>query len=273
MKSFLETYGVAIFTLVIIAILIAFAGPLGMKIKNATTDKVSQIEQIGKDEVYVAATGRPKPPKEAVDQVWCYIDKNNELVISQNKITAPSDALVKEKQVTAPSYITSDRSLIHNARFDGAVMPKSCSWWFKNCTKLTEIKNMENLYTDECSDMQAMFDACSSLTNLDLSKFNTNKVTNMPDMFCGCYSLTNLDVSSFDVSQVTTMSSMFRQCSNLTSLDLSNWNINNVTNFGSMFYNSTNLKSITATQATKDKLSSYYSQVPNGCTWTIVESK
>lgn len=33
MNNFLETYGKAIFTLVIIAILIAFAGPLGIKIK------------------------------------------------------------------------------------------------------------------------------------------------------------------------------------------------------------------------------------------------
>lgn len=46
MNNFLETYGKAIFTLVIIAILIAFAGPLGIKIKNATTKKVCQTEQI-----------------------------------------------------------------------------------------------------------------------------------------------------------------------------------------------------------------------------------
>lgn len=99
MSNFLETYGKALFTLVLIAILIAFSGPLGIKIKNATTDKVSNTEELGNDAVYVASTGRPNTPKEAVDKVWCYIDKNNELVISQNKITAPSDAIVKEKLV------------------------------------------------------------------------------------------------------------------------------------------------------------------------------
>ena len=46
MSSFLEQYGKAIFVLVLMAILIAFAGPLGIKIKNATTDKVCQTEQI-----------------------------------------------------------------------------------------------------------------------------------------------------------------------------------------------------------------------------------
>ena len=54
MSKFLETYGVAIFVLVLMAILIAFAGPLGLKIKNATTDKVSQTEQIGCNEISAA---------------------------------------------------------------------------------------------------------------------------------------------------------------------------------------------------------------------------
>ena len=49
MSKFLETYGVAIFTLVLIAILIAFAGPLGLKIKEYTLEKAKQTEQIGSD--------------------------------------------------------------------------------------------------------------------------------------------------------------------------------------------------------------------------------
>ena len=77
MKGFLETYGVAIFTLVLVAIIIAFAGPLGMKIKNATTDKVSQTEQIGNTEITAVMTKdnnsgtseiiRPTEPVEAVN--------------------------------------------------------------------------------------------------------------------------------------------------------------------------------------------------------------
>ena len=51
MSKFLETYGVAIFTLVLMAILIAFAGPLGLKIKEYTLEKAEQTEQIGKDEI------------------------------------------------------------------------------------------------------------------------------------------------------------------------------------------------------------------------------
>ena len=39
-----------------------------------------------------------------------------------------------------------------------------------------------------------MFSDCSSLTNLNLSNFNTNNVTNMEYMFFGCSSLTNNNI-------------------------------------------------------------------------------
>ena len=53
--------------------------------------------------------------------------------------------------------------------------------------------------------MSYMFTACSRLTSLDVSNFDTSKVTNMSRMFANCSSLTSLDVSSFDTSQVTDM--------------------------------------------------------------------
>ena len=94
MSSFLEQYGKAIFVLVLIAILIAFAGPLGIKIKNATTGKVCQTEQIGKDEITVAmgknddseigGVVRPNEPETALDQVYCIYYDNLEMTISQN---------------------------------------------------------------------------------------------------------------------------------------------------------------------------------------------
>ena len=41
--------------------------------------------------------------------------------------------------------------------------------------------------------MSVMFGGCKSLTNIDLSNFNTQNVTNMNFMFGGCNSLTNID--------------------------------------------------------------------------------
>ena len=246
MSKFLETYGVAIFTLVLIAILIAFAGPLGLKIKEYTLEKAEQTEQIGKDEITVATGGtvRPAEPAEAVDQIWCYLDKNGELVISQNKITAPDDAIAKEKQLSCPSSIVYMASQIKTVRFIGAVKPKTCRQWFYYCRDLTEIKNIENLYTNECTDMYDMFDGCEKLISLDVSHFDTSNVTNMSCMFRNCENLTSLDVSGFDTSKVTNMSLMFSECKNLTSLDVSNFNTENVTNMRYMFEYCKNLTSL-----------------------------
>ena len=41
-----------------------------------------------------------------------------------------------------------------------------------------------------------MFKGCSSLTSIDISKFNTEKVTDMKSMFDGCLSLKSIDVSN-----------------------------------------------------------------------------
>ena len=46
-----------------------------------------------------------------------------------------------------------------------------------------------------------MFRGCPSLTNIDLSNFNTNNVTNMSDMIYGCSSLTNMNLSNFNANK------------------------------------------------------------------------
>ena len=79
-----------------------------------------------------------------------------------------------------------------------------------------------------------MFDGCSALTTLDVSKFDTQNVTDMRGMFDGCSALTTLDVSKFDTKNVTNMISMFSGC-RLTTLDLSNFDTQNVTDMSWMF--------------------------------------
>ncbi|WP_185500908.1 BspA family leucine-rich repeat surface protein, partial [Listeria innocua] len=80
-----------------------------------------------------------------------------------------------------------------------------------------------------------LFYACTELTSLDLSNFDTSQVTIMRAMFYGTSSLTSLDLSNFDTSQVTDMSIMFSRLSSLTSLDLSNFDTSRVTNMIGMF--------------------------------------
>ena len=114
-------------------------------------------------------------------------------------------------------------------------MPTSTAFWFANCSSLTSIVGIENLKTDEVTNMSGMFWACWGLTSLDLSSFNTQNVTNMSFMFEVCNKLQSLNLSSFNTQNVTDMSCMFDSCSGLTSLDLSNFNTENVTTTTSMF--------------------------------------
>ena len=60
-----------------------------------------------------------------------------------------------------------------------------------------------------------MVSGCSSLTNINLSNFNTNNVTDMGHMFHGCSSLININLSNFNTNNVTNMSGMFSGCKKL----------------------------------------------------------
>ena len=49
--------------------------------------------------------------------------------------------------------------------------------------------------------MNGMFCNCESLTNLDISNFDTSNVKDMGDMFTACHYLTSLDLTCFDTSR------------------------------------------------------------------------
>ena len=122
--------------------------------------------------------------------------------------------------------------------------PTTTLYWFGGMSNLTNITGMDNLKTDEVTDMGDMFSGCKSLTSLDLSNFDTSKVTGMSWMFSGCESLTSLDLSNFNISKVTDMSRMFSGCKSLTSLDLSNFDTQDVTNMEYMFVGCESLTSL-----------------------------
>lgn len=122
--------------------------------------------------------------------------------------------------------------------------PTSTRSWFMRCSSLTAIIGIENLKTDNVTDMANMFSYCTSLTSLDVSGFNTANVTDMSYMFDNCRSLTSLDVSGFNTANVTNMASLFFECSGLTSIDLSNFNTSNVTSMSAMFVGCSGLTSL-----------------------------
>ena len=116
--------------------------------------------------------------------------------------------------------------------------------FFALMNKLAKIEGLDLLNTSKVTNMEAMFERCFLLTELDLSTFDTSQVTNMSQMFGACVVLNNLNISTWDTSKVTNMSSMFSNCRKLTSLDLSNFNTAKVTNMGAMFQGCSSLTTL-----------------------------
>ena len=112
---------------------------------------------------------------------------------------------------------------------------KKTDYMFWNCRSLTNL-NLSNFNTQNVTNMSNMFNWCESLKNLNLSNFNNQNVTNMSCMFCNCKSLTNLNLSNFNTQKVTSMFQMFCNCKSLTNLNLSNFNTKNVTDMMNMFH-------------------------------------
>ena len=109
------------------------------------------------------------------------------------------------------------KKVVFDASFANA-RPTSCCRWFADCFYLTEIEGIENLNTQNVTDMSWMFICCYALTSLDVSNFNTQNVEDMTDMFLGCEGLSLLDLSNFNTERVENMSSMFSGCSTLQTI-------------------------------------------------------
>lgn len=81
--------------------------------------------------------------------------------------------------------------------------------------------------------MDSMFCECTTLTSLDLSRFDTSQVTDMSWLFGYCFNLISLDLSNFDTSKVTTMNNMFSSSKKISYIKckqaFKNWCITNQT--------------------------------------------
>lgn len=139
--------------------------------------------------------------------------------------------------------------------------PTSTAFWFDGLYNLNEIEGVENLNTDNVTDMRSMFEACSSLTSIDFSHFNTENVTSFDHMFWNCTSLTNLDLSSFNTQKVTSTYWMFALCNRLTSVNLNGFNTSSMETMEGMFYDCASLAAIQAGSAAIPD--SIYAQIEN----------
>ena len=174
---------------------------------------------------------------------YAVFDEATNTLTFKRDTNKPAGAFALNEDYNAPGWYKPDdygdntniiKKVVFDASFANA-RPTSCYNWFYGCTDLTNIEGIENLNTENVTDMSGMFYGCPALTTLDVSKFDTKNVTNMSNMFHWCFVLTTLDVSNFDTQNVTNMSSMFYGCHALTTLDVSNFDTQNVTNMSNMF--------------------------------------
>ena len=134
---------------------------------------------------------------------------------------------------------------------------------FNGCSALKSL-DLTKFNTANVEFMYHMFDGCSALTSLDLTNFNTANVEYMNNMFEGCSALKSLNLTNFNTENVTNMSCMFMGCSGLESLNLTNFNTENVTDMSSMFSGCSALKSLDLTKFNTAKVEIMYMMF-NGC--------
>ena len=150
------------------------------------------------------------------------------------------------------------------------IAPTTAAQMFYECKNIIKIFNIENLHTENITNMaemfchlekintidisrfdtskvtsmSRMFDCCCKIDNLDLSGFNTNNVKAMNQMFFGCGLLKEIDVSGFSTGCVENMWGMFNGCSKVEILNVEVFDTSNVKNMGQMFNECQSLKSI-----------------------------
>ena len=102
--------------------------------------------------------------------------------------------------------------------------------------------NKEGNYTIQYSfkqnlkNINHLFYGCESLTNIDLSKFNTQNVINMRSIFCDCKSLIKINLSNLNTQNVIYMYGIFSGCESLININLSDFKTENVIDMSYMFY-------------------------------------
>ena len=151
--------------------------------------------------------------------------KTGVLTLGYNN-TLPSGAKeINAEKTTAEVWIASEVTEAKNVKkiiIDKSFAdfePTSCYYWFYNCANVEEISGLENINTENVTDMRYMFYS-NKVTILDLRSFNTANVRDMYEMFMGCSDLKTILVSDkWTTEKVEVSGAMFRFCSKLEGMN------------------------------------------------------
>lgn len=111
------------------------------------------------------------------------------------------------------------------------VLPKNLAlgysaYMFGGCGNLTNIVNIDSMIMKHCKHAQWMFSGCGKLGNIDVSDWEMNMLDaegwSCAGIFNACSSMTYFDVSKWNTSTWNSLSAMFAGTS-IESIDLSGW--------------------------------------------------
>ena len=119
----------------------------------------------------------------------------------------PYTIRLKYKQGTTPTF-SKGTGVLYDAEQNIWDLTYENSNWTNLLTMKSDLLEVIDGNTSNVTNMESMFDSCTSLTSVSL--LDTSNVTNMNLMFLNCYSLTTVPL--FDTSSVTSISNMLYNC-------------------------------------------------------------
>ncbi len=163
--------------------------------------------------------------------IAAYLVKNESYTDADPKYDAVVYANVEKLLANRnQSFMFHDMINLKNIKFDN-FDTSNCIFtgmMFAGCTQIETI-DISCFKTAGVTEMYGMFMECPALKSITFpSTFVTNKVERVEAMFYNCTSLTEINLSSFDTSGTIAFASMFSGCTSLKKLDLSPLDLSNV---------------------------------------------
>ena len=156
--------------------------------------------------------------------------------------------------------------------FDGweTTSLESLQNFLRNCSSL-KTADVSDLDTETVTNMHRTFYGCGALESIiGLDQWDTNKVVYMHQMFLGVgaksSTMTEIDISNFDSSSVTVTSYMFSGCTNIKTVRFGEkWDMAKVTNTNNMFLNCGSLTTICVAKDWNTSKLTNYGAMFKGC--------
>ncbi len=137
-------------------------------------------------------------------------------------------------------FVTSKKDAMYicvESSTDIIYLNENCNGMFSNLGGVTEVDFGEKVSFEKVKDLYNFFNACSSLTTVKFGDVDVSNATDFGCMFGECESLTELDLSGWNTPVNANITKMFTLCSKLKTVYIGEgWKLSkNASDFGSQF--------------------------------------